>query len=342
VQRKAVDRKACADGEDRLWDGTRLSSAEPDHEVLDMSKAMQFSQYGDSDVLKLAEVSEPTAGPSQVRLAVRAAGVNPFDWKVVHGYMAGGRPLESPAGLGSDVAGIVDQVGAGVNGLSIGDEVLGAASSPAYAEYALADPSKLIVKPSTVPWEIAGSLAVVGGTAYKVLKLLELSAGERLLVHAAAGGVGLVAVQLAVQRGVRVIGTASESNHELLSSLGVEPVTYGDGLAERVRALAPDGVDAVFDASGRGELALSVELAGGPERVITIAAADAAEHGVRFHGGGGGEDTVTAMREILTLIEAGDLQFPIWRTYPLEQAAAALAESESGHARGKIVLLPGG
>jgi NADPH:quinone reductase-like Zn-dependent oxidoreductase len=306
-----------------------------------MSKAVQFSQYGDSDVLELVEVPELAAATGQVRLVVRAAGVNPIDWKILHGYMAGGKPLESPAGLGSDVAGIVDQVGAGVSGLAIGDEVLGSASSPAYAEYALADPGKLIAKPAGVPWEIAGSLAVVGGTAYRVLELLDVSPGETLLVHAAAGGVGLVAVQLAVQRGVRVIGTASEANHELLSSLGVEPVTYGDGLAERVRAIAPEGVDAVFDASGRGELTLSVELAGGPERVITIAASDAAEHGVRFHGGGGGEDTVTAMREILALLDADDLQFPIWRTYPLEQTAAALAESESGHARGKIVLLMG-
>ncbi len=173
-----------------------------------------------------------------------------------------------------------------------------------------------------------------------MLDLLGVTAGETLLIHAAAGGVGVFAVQLAVARGMRVIGTASESNHELLRSIGAIPVTYGDGLADRVRAAAPQGVDAVLDASGRGELPVSIELAGGPERVLTIAAFDAADHGVRFHLGGGGQDTIRAIRDILALIEDGRLRLPIWRTYPLTEAAAALDASQTGHLGGKIVLLP--
>jgi NADPH:quinone reductase-like Zn-dependent oxidoreductase len=302
-------------------------------------KAAQFSEYGGFEMLQITEVPTPSPGPGQIRIAVAAAGVNPIDWKVLHGHLAGGQPLSSPTGLGSDVAGVVQELGPGVEGISVGDEVLGSAVTPAYAEQALMDTTRVVAKPAGIPWEIAGSLAVVGGTAYKVLGLLDLKAGETLLIHAATGGVGLVAVQLAARRGVHVIGTAGPSNQEFLRSLGAVPVLYGEGLAERVRALAPGGVDAVFDASGRGELAVSVQLAGGAERVITIAAADAAEYGVRFHSSGGGADTPKAIAEILELIKAGKFEFPIWRTYPFAQAPAALAESESGHARGKIVLL---
>jgi NADPH:quinone reductase-like Zn-dependent oxidoreductase len=304
-----------------------------------MPKAVQFSEYGGAEVLRIVEVPELRPAAGQVRIAVRAAGVNPVDWKVLHGRFSGGAALESPAGLGSDVAGVVEEVGAGVRALSVGEEVLGRAATPAYAEQALCDVENLVAKPAALAWEIAGGLTVVSGVAYKLLKLLAVRDGETLLIHAAAGGVGIVATQLAVRRGVRVIGTASVSNHDFLRSLGAIPVAYGEGLAERVRALAPDGVDAVLDASGRGELAVSVELAGGPERVITIAANDAAEHGVRFHGGGGGEDTIPALHEVIELIGEGRLQFPVSRTYPLAQAAEALANSESGHARGKIVLL---
>ena len=178
------------------------------------------------------------------------------------------------------------------------------------------------------------------GTAYRTLKLLELQVGETLLLHAASGGVGLVALQLALARGVRVLGTASASKQQLLRSLGATPVVYGEGLAERVREAAPEGIDAVLDASGHGELALSVELAGGPQRVITIAAGDAAEHGVRFHMGGGGEDTIPALEEVLPLIEAGSFAFPIAGIYDLGQVGDALRESEHGHPAGKLVIVP--
>lgn len=204
-----------------------------------MSLAVQFTEYGTPDVLRIVDVPPLTAGPGQVRLAVRAAGVNPIDWKILHGSMRQVMPVDLPGGLGSDVAGVVDQVGEGVTAFSVGDEVLGASITPSYAQSALADPAALVAKPASVPWEVAATLAGTGITAWEVLNKLKISTGETLLVHAAAGGVGTFAVQLAVARGARVIGTASERNHEQLRSFGVEPVTYGEGLVDRVRAISP-------------------------------------------------------------------------------------------------------
>ena len=305
-----------------------------------MSRAARFLQYGGPEVLRIEDVEDPEPSDGEVLIAVRAAGVNPIDWKILHGMLGGGRPLDQPAGLGNDVAGVVERLGPGVSAFAVGEEVLGSAATPAFAERALASAEKLVSKPAGVPWEVAGSLAVVVGTAYKTLKLLELQPGETLLLHGASGGVGLMALQLAAARGVRVIGMAGESKQELVRSLGATPLRYGEGWPERVRELAPEGVDAVLDASGHGELAMSVELAGGPDRVLTIAAGDAAEHGVRFHGGGGGEDTISALREVLPLIEAGTFAFPIAATFPLEQLGQALQESEHGHPSGKLVIVP--
>ena len=308
-----------------------------------MSKAIQFAEYGAPEVLQLVDVPEPQAGPGQVRLAVRATGVNPFETKVRRGLMAQAGPRELPSGLGSELAGVVDQVGEGVTAWAVGDEVLGASTTPAYAELALADPGALVGKPPELDWVTAAAVPIGARTAYRVLEQLHVGAGDVLLIHAAAGAVGLFAIQFATARGATVIGTASDSNHDFVRSLGATPVAYGDGLRERVLAIAPDGVDAVLDASGRGELPLSIELAGGTERVITIAAPDAAAHGVTFSGGGGGGpgvDVSAAIPTAVELIAAGRMQVPIWKTYPLAQAAEAHAESEGGHLRGKIVLLP--
>jgi NADPH:quinone reductase-like Zn-dependent oxidoreductase len=306
-----------------------------------MPRAVQFSEYGTpTDVLRVVDVAAPTAGPGQVRLVVRAAGVNPVDWKILQGLMRQIVPLTLPAGLGTDVAGVVDQVGAGVTAFGVGDEVLGFSLTPAYAQLALADPASLVAKPAQVPWEVAGSLAGAGGTAWNVLEELGVTKDETLLIHAATGGVGTFAVQLAVARGARVIGTAGEQHQEQLRSLGAIPVTYGPGLADRVRTIAPEGVDAVIDASGRGEIPLSIELAGGPERVLTLLAFDAADTGIRIHVDGPGANLVPALNAILGLIEDGRLQVPIERTYPLTEAAAALNASQTGHVSGKLVLVP--
>ncbi|QYN33782.1 NADP-dependent oxidoreductase [Pseudonocardia sp. DSM 110487] len=302
-----------------------------------MSLAVQFSEYGTSDVLRVVDVQPPAPGPGQVRLAVRAAGVNPADWKTVQGWMRDQFPLELPAGLGFDVAGVVDALGEGVAEFRVGDEVLGMALTGSYAQFALADSGALVAKPATVPWEVAGSLASGGGTAWTALDRLKVTEGETVLIHAAAGGVGTFAVQLAVARGARVIGTAGERNHDRLREFGAIPVTYGEGLVERVRAVAPNGVDAVFDASGRGEIPDSIELAGGPDRVLTIVAFDAADTGIQLHVGHAGTQVY---REVLRHVEDGRLRVPISRTYALTEAAAALDESRAGHVSGKLVILP--
>jgi len=304
-----------------------------------MSLAAQFSEYGTPEVLQVVDVVPPDAGPGQVRLSVRAAGVNPVDWKILQGLMQEQFPLQLPAGLGNDVAGVVDQVGAGVSAFKVGDEVLGLSLSPSYAQHAIADPASLVAKPAALRWEVAGSLAGAGGTAWIALDRLGMVDGETLLLHAAAGGVGTFAAQLAVSRGVRVIGTASAANHDYLRGLGVTPVLYGDGLGERVRSLAPNRVDAVLDASGRGEIPVSIELAGGPERVLSLVAFDYADSGIQLHDTGAGNPT-RALHDILTLLGEGRLQVPISGTYPLSAAAKALDESRSGHTRGKSVLLP--
>lgn len=306
---------------------------------LKMSLAVQFSEYGAPEVLRVVDVAPPDAGPGQVRLMVRAAGVNPVDWKILQGFMQDQFPVQFPAGLGTDVAGVVDQVGAGVTAFKLGDEVLGLSLSPSYAQYAIADPASLVAKPASVPWEVAGSLAGAGGTAWIALDRLGMVEGESLLLHAAAGGVGTFAAQLAVSRGVRVIGTASTANQDYLRSLGVTPVVYGNGLGERVRSLVPSGIDAVLDASGRGEIPLSIELAGGPKRVLSLVAFDQADTGIQLHDTGAGNPT-KALHDILTLLGEGRLQVPISGTYPLSAVATALDENRSGHTRGKSVLLP--
>jgi NADPH:quinone reductase-like Zn-dependent oxidoreductase len=304
-----------------------------------MPRGAQFREHGTTDVLRIVEIPEPEPGPGQVRLAVRAAGVNPFDWKVLHGFVPA-LPRAFPAGLGNDVAGVVDALGDGVTAFAVGDAVLGQSVTPSYATAALAKADSLVAKPADLPWEVAAGLPGAGGTAWKVLQRLGVADGETLLVHAAAGGVGTFAVQLGVARGARVIGTASEANHELLRSWGVTPVTYGAGLVERVRAIAPGGIDAALDASGRGdELPVSVELAGGPDRVLTIARFSDVPDGVIVHQGGSMGDLQPALRELVALICQGRLEVPIARTYPLEEAAAALEASEHGHVAGKIALV---
>jgi NADPH:quinone reductase-like Zn-dependent oxidoreductase len=305
-----------------------------------MSRVVQFAEYGTPEVLRVVDAEPPVPGPTQVRIAVRAAGVNPIDWKILSGQMRQLFPVELPAGVGSDVAGVVDAVGAEVTEWAVGDEVLGRSTTGSFADYALTESDEIVRKPAGVAWEVAGSLAGAGGTAYTVLKKLGVKAGDTLLVHAAAGGVGTFAVQLAKAQGVNVIGTAGESNHEYLRSLGATPVTYGDGLLERVRAVAPEGVDAVLDASGRGEIPLSIELTGDPSRVLTLVAFDKANTGIQVHAGGSGSELGTALRELATLVAQDRLTVSVSETYPLTEAGAALAASATGHIHGKLVVVP--
>ncbi|MEU8588133.1 NADP-dependent oxidoreductase [Streptomyces sp. NPDC048664] len=301
-----------------------------------MSQAITFSEYGAPEVLRLSEVTVPEPGPGQVRIRVRAASVNPLDMKIRSGLLAGTYPARFPVIPGLDAAGVVDAVGEGAEA-AVGDEVLGAAVGGAYAEYALLD--RPLAKPGTLSWEVAASLVTVGETAFRVLGQLDAPAGRTLLVHGAGGSVGTVAVQLAVARGLTVVGTAGEHDLERLTALGAVAVRYGDGWVERVEAAAPAGVDFVLDASGAGVLADSVALTGDSARVLTIADMSAAQHGVRFSAGGTGQ-AGEALPELVRLASAGMLTVPVGRTYPLAEAARAHSDLEARRTRGKAVLLP--
>jgi NADPH:quinone reductase-like Zn-dependent oxidoreductase len=300
-------------------------------------KAIRYSQFGGPEVLELVELPDPHPGPGQIRVAVRAAAVNPVDWKMRRGLMGG----DLPQTTGREVAGVVDELGEGVTGVAPGDRVFGfAAGGGGAAELALLEDYAPI--PPSLDFPAAASLPVAVETAARTLDLLGVGADATVLVNGAAGAVGSSAVQLARARGARGIGTGSPNNHDYLRSLGAEPTTYGEGLEDRVRALAPEGVDAALDAAGGGALPALVELAGGPERVLTIADyIGAQETGVRFSGGMGSERAMHALKEIGELIESGRFSLPVAQTFPLDRTNQAHELSESGHVRGKLVLLVG-
>jgi NADPH:quinone reductase-like Zn-dependent oxidoreductase len=239
------------------------------------------------------------------------------------------------------VAGTVDQVGAGVTDFAVGDEVVGRSITGSYAQFALAVGS-LVHKPAGLDWPSAVALPVAGETSQRVLSQLELASGETLLLHGGAGAVGSIAVQLAVARGATVIATGSEANHDYLRTLGATPVTYGRGLFERVRAVAPQGIDAVFDVAGKGALPDSIELRGGTtDRIVTIADPHAAELGIPFSSGpvaSGGARPQDVLAEQLRLAAEGALRVEVARVFELAEAAEAQRMSEEGHTRGKLVL----
>jgi NADPH:quinone reductase-like Zn-dependent oxidoreductase len=302
-----------------------------------MPAAITFSRYGDPDVLALTEVEAPEPGPGQVRIRVRAVSVNPIDVKIRSGIMDGIMPIQFPVLPGWDVAGVVDAAGDGA-AAAVGDEVFGVASQGGYSEYALLD--RPVRKPREMSWEAAAAVVTVGEAAWRVLKYLGLKAGQTLVILGAAGSVGTITVQLAVARGLTVIGVAGRDGQERLTGLGAVAVPSGDGWADRVRAVAPDGVDAVFDTTGAGLLPDAVAVAGDPGRVITIADHHATESNVRFTGADPADRAPEALPELAVLVASGELSVPVWRTYPLGDAARAHADLEARRNQGKIVLLP--
>ncbi|OKI46825.1 NADP-dependent oxidoreductase [Micromonospora sp. CB01531] len=300
-----------------------------------MSTAITFSRYGDPDVLTLTEIDAPEPGPGQVRIKVRAAAVNPVDLVIRSGAMADIMPVEFPHIPGRDVAGVVDQVGEGATA-KVGDEVFGIVPFGGYSQYALLD--RPVAKPAEVSFATAAALVTVGEIAYRSLHHLGAEKGETLLIHGAGGSVGAIAVQLAVARGITVVATANEHDFQRLTRLGATAVAYGEGWLERVKAVASQGVDHVFDASGAGVLADSIALTGDAARVITIVDTTAAQHGVRFIT----TDPAVpqALPELAGMTAAGTLDLPIGATYPLAEAARAHADIEARLVRGKTILLP--
>ena len=297
-------------------------------------KALQFHTYGGPEVLTVGEAPEPHAGPGQVRIRVRAASVNRIDGKIRAGSTGQGRPLKGVY-LGFDAAGVVDEVGEGVTGVAVGDDVFGLGRAT-HAELAVL--STWAAKPASVDWAVAAAAGVAAETSVRALDLLGVGPGGTLLVDGGAGGVGAVAVQIAVSRGATVIATAGEGNQGYLAEIGATPVRYGDGLVDRVRAVAPDGVDAVLDVAGKTAPALLASLVPEPAQVVTIANFDPGDSGIRLTTGGEG-DPAAALAEAARLLESSGLVIKV-QTFPLERAQEAFAISDSGHGRGKVVLLP--
>jgi NADPH2:quinone reductase len=305
------------------------------------ARAVRFDSYGGSDVLYLTDIDRPEPGAGEVLVEVRAAGINPGEAGIRTGALHEQFPTTFPSGEGSDLAGVVIEVGDGVSEFAVGDQVLGFSfQRSSHATHTNVPVDQLIHKPAELSWEVAGSLYVVGVTAYAAVRAVAPQSGETVAVSAAAGGVGSLAVQLLALRGVRVLGIASAGNAEWLRAHGVEPVVYGDGLADRLRQAAPDGIDAFIDLFGPEYVQLAVDLGVPPERVNTIISfAKAAEVGARTEGSA--EASIPAvLQEIADLIVSGALDFDVAATYPLDRVVDAFEELEQRHTHGKIVLLP--
>lgn len=305
-------------------------------------KAIALERYGGPEVLRAVELPDPKVGPDFVVVRVRAAGVNPVDWKIREGLADAAFDSRFPLVPGWDVAGVVERVGIGVSAFAVGDEVIGYVRRDelqhgTYAELVAAPVRTLAPKPARAGWAEAAGLPLAGLTAYQALRAVHVGAGDTVLVHAAAGGVGHLAVQLARLFGAeRVIGTASPRNHDFLRELGAEPVAYGGGLADRVRALAPGGVDVALDLVGGGMVELSATLVARPERIVSVLDPGAAEKV------GGAYIFVrpdpTDLSVLARLVDAGRLRVHVHRTFPLTEAAAAQRLVQDGHVRGKVVL----
>ncbi|TYB56568.1 NADP-dependent oxidoreductase [Nonomuraea sp. PA05] len=302
-----------------------------------MAKAVRFDEYGGPDVLRVADVPIPEPAAGQVLVQVKAAAVNPGEAKIRQGLLHDRWPATFPSGEGSDLAGIVVRTGPDVTGPAPGSEVIGFTDARAsHAEYVLVQAGDLTPKPENVPWEVAGSLAIAGCTAWAAVRAVSPRPGDTVAVSGAAGGVGSIAVQLARRAGAEVIGIAGPAHHEWLAAHGVRAVAYGDGLEERLREAR---VDAFVDTYGDGYVALAVELGVPPERVNTIADfAAVAKYGVKADGSS--VKNAGLLAELAALVAAGELEVPIAATYRLDDVRAAFERLERGHLRGKIVLLP--
>jgi NADPH:quinone reductase-like Zn-dependent oxidoreductase len=304
-------------------------------------RAITYSKFGSADVLELTEQPDPHIGPDTLLVRVKAASVNPVDWKVREGRLEGLLDTVFPAVPGWDVAGVVEQVGLDTPEFQVGDEVYGyvrkdVVQGGTFAELVAAPVRTLARKPASLSFEEAAAVPLAGLTAYQAIQRAGVAEGQTVLVHAAAGGVGAFAVQLLKAQGAHVVGTASEANHEFLRELGAEPVTYGDGLADRVRAVAPDGVDVVLDFVGGGAVAASAELLADGDTIASVADPTArTEHGGHYVWV---RPSVAGLDALTALFDAGKLTVEIAQVFDLADAAAAHRASETGHTRGKVVV----
>lgn len=307
-----------------------------------MPKAVRFDHYGGRDVLYVTEIERPVPGPGEVLVSVRAAGTNPGEAAIREGRMDAAFPATFPSGQGSDLAGVVAEIGDGVDGFAVGDEVLGWSDRrSSQATHVVVPVEHLVAKPAALSWEAAGSLYVTGVTAFAAVRAVDPHPGDTVVVSGAAGGVGSLVVQLLRLRGAReIIGIASEPHHQWLTSVGVTPVAYGEGLIDRIKELAPEGVDAFIDTFGDDYIRLALDLGVPRDRIETIIAFEAAqEYGVKSEGSSTAS-TTEILSDMANLVASGDIAMPIAATYPLDRVREAYAELEQRHTLGKIVLLP--
>ncbi|HEU4360698.1 MAG TPA: NADP-dependent oxidoreductase [Mycobacterium sp.] len=305
------------------------------------ARAVRFDRYGGREVLYIADVDLPAPAAGEVLVEVRAAGVNPGEAAIRSGALDEMFPATFPSGEGSDLAGVVSALGPGVTEFAVGDEVAGfSLRRSSHATHVVVPAGQLIHKPGQLNWEVAGSLYVVGVTAYAAVRAVSPQPGETVAVSAAAGGVGHLVVQLLRLRRVHVLGIASGDNADWLRSHGVTPLGYGDGLADRLRDAAPDGIDAFIDLFGPDYVQLAVELGVAPERIETIIAFQkAGEVGAKTEGSADAS-TPEVLAEMADLIASGSIDLEIAATYPLDRVADAFEQVEQRHTRGKVVLLP--
>lgn len=305
------------------------------------ARAVRFDRYGGRDVLYVTDIPMPVPARGEVVVAVKAAAINPGEAAIRSGALDARFPATFPSGEGSDLAGLVTAVGDGVDGFGVGDAVLGFSwSRSSHATHVAVPASQLIHKPPALSWEAAGSLYVVGCTAYAAVRAVDAKEGDTVAVSAAAGGVGTVVVQLLGVRRAHVLGIASAANAEWLRAHGAVPVTYGAGLADRLRQAAGDGIDAFIDLFGPEYVQLAVDLGISRDRIETITSFQKAQElGVKSDGSGTAS-TPEVLTEMADLVASGDVEIPIAATYPLDRVADAFEELEHRHTRGKIVLVP--
>ncbi|WP_410671789.1 NADP-dependent oxidoreductase [Amycolatopsis sp. cmx-4-68] len=306
-----------------------------------MARAIRFDEYGGVDVLRVADVPRPAPGPGQVLVEVRAAGINPGEASIRQGFLHERWPATFPSGQGSDFAGVVAGLGDGVEEIAVGDEVMGFVHTrSSHAEYVVAEASDVTPRPDGVSWEAAGALFVAGTTAYAAVAAVCAREGDTVVVSGAAGGVGSLAVQLALLAGAKVIGLAGPANHAWLHEMGALPVAYGEGVLERIKEAAPEGVHAFVDTFGSGYVELALHLGIHPGRIDTIIDFEAAaKYNVKTEGNTAAA-SAGVLRELSLLVGKGLLEVPIARVYPLDEVREAYRELERRHTRGKIVLRP--
>ncbi|WP_285723985.1 NADP-dependent oxidoreductase [Psychromicrobium xiongbiense] len=302
-----------------------------------MSRFVHYTEFGGPEVLQVIDVPEPVAGPGEIRIRTAYAAINPVDYKIFAGGPAAaafGAVL--PSGVGNDLSGIVDQVGEGVTDFSVGQKVYAGARNRAVADCVVVPSEFARAVPEGLGLDLASGLWVVGRTATALVNALNLTADDTVLVGAAAGGVGVLAVQLARRTGATVMGTASEANHDYLRSLGAIPVSYGEGVIDQVRAVAPQGITAVIDANGPDTIELALALGVSPERIVSAATYGNALRGARAVGGAQANNA--DLVDLAQLVAEGEIQLPIDSRYPLAEVREAYAHAKGGHLRGKILI----